>query len=275
MARLRPWPPTRFRRFEESKPTSTCVCIVQTDAGRAYIKALGNPEGPHALAADWIGTELAAAVDLKTLDRCILPLGPADTIPFAGGGHAEPGPAFCTRAESGRPWSGDTADLQFLENPEDIARLVVFDTWVMNRDRHHPDHRERRPNRDNVFLSEERSPPGRYHLLAIDHSECFREGGEITNRVNRIDRVRDARLFGLFPEFLPFINRRRMQESLDPICMVDSSRIRGILDSVPREWQLAPEARVALSDLLLRRATYLAEQLTTILDSTLETGLLS
>jgi hypothetical protein len=52
MNALCPWPPTRFKRFERFVKSSTGVAIVQTDAGRGYIKAMGNDEGPHALAKD-------------------------------------------------------------------------------------------------------------------------------------------------------------------------------------------------------------------------------
>src|SRR5690348_15452179 len=66
-AQPEPWAPTMVRRVVRVSRTSTQVVVVETDAGRAYLKALGNTAGEHALAREWIGTELAAAMGLRTL----------------------------------------------------------------------------------------------------------------------------------------------------------------------------------------------------------------
>ena len=54
-----PWPPTRIVLVIRGLESSTGPLHVMTDAGRAYVKTLGNPEGPDALVAEWIGTRLA------------------------------------------------------------------------------------------------------------------------------------------------------------------------------------------------------------------------
>lgn len=95
-----------------------------------------------------------------------------DEIPLAGGGRAQPGPAFITRTEPGLSWGGDLATLEKIANPEDIAKLVVLDTWIRNCDRHRPAPNARR-NRDNVFLAwRTGSVPG-LQLKAIDHTHAF------------------------------------------------------------------------------------------------------
>lgn len=53
------WHPTIVRRFIESYPTSTNVARVDTDAGEGFLKPMGNPEGPHVLACELVGTMLA------------------------------------------------------------------------------------------------------------------------------------------------------------------------------------------------------------------------
>jgi hypothetical protein len=78
-----------------------------------------------------------------------------DELPFAKGGLAKPGPAFITRAETGASWGGSEAELKKLVNPHDLARLMVFDTWIRNRDRHPPPGSAWQPARRNVFLSVE------------------------------------------------------------------------------------------------------------------------
>jgi hypothetical protein len=99
-------------------------------------------------------------------------------------------------------WGGGDRELKLLVNPQDISRLVVFDTWVMNCDRHCPIDPgtgiRRKPNRDNVFLSED-APDGQFLLKAIDHTHCFSCGRDWTKRLNQFDRIKDGRVFGLFP----------------------------------------------------------------------------
>ena len=48
-----PWTPTTFVRFERAFDTSTCTARIVTDAGPAYIKTMGNRQGPHALFNDF------------------------------------------------------------------------------------------------------------------------------------------------------------------------------------------------------------------------------
>jgi hypothetical protein len=53
------WQPTTVRRFIKALETATGTVIVETDQGEGYLKPLGNPEGPHVLACEWVGTQLA------------------------------------------------------------------------------------------------------------------------------------------------------------------------------------------------------------------------
>jgi hypothetical protein len=53
------WRPTTFLRFEIALDTSMGTARLVTDAGPAYIKALGNRQGPHPLACEWVGTQVA------------------------------------------------------------------------------------------------------------------------------------------------------------------------------------------------------------------------
>ena len=145
------WQPTRLMKVAGSVDTSTGATEVTTDAGRAYIKPLGNRQGPHVLATDWVGTHLAKWFELSTFDIAILTLDADDTFPLPRGSTAQPGPAFATRALNGEPWGRSGLQLDVLVNPEDVTRLVVFDTWTLNCDRHHHDITVRKPNYDNVY----------------------------------------------------------------------------------------------------------------------------
>ena len=179
-------------------------CGITTDAGPAYLKAMGNPQGPHQLACEYVGTQLAEWFGLPTFDYALMTVdATVDEIPLKDGKLAESGPAFVTRAAAGHPWGGSPEELDALVNPEAITRLVVFDTWTLNWDRYPPDLTTRRPNYDNVFLEKvgERGKK-EFRLLAIDQGCCFSGGRDLSPKIAGIDQIRDSRLYGMFPAFV-------------------------------------------------------------------------
>lgn len=106
------WQPTTILRFERSVPSSTGVARVVTDQGVGYLKAIGNPEGEHALACEWVGTHLARLLGLLTFDFAVIEVTASDEIPLGTGGFARPGPAYISRAEPGQPWGGSALELR-------------------------------------------------------------------------------------------------------------------------------------------------------------------
>ena len=98
---------------------------------------------------------------------------------MADGKLTQPGPAFITRAEPGMQWSGSEGDLKTLANPDELSRLVLFDTWTLNCDRYRP--APPRIKRDNVYLSREGAPPGQFLLRAMDNGHCFTCGRDLTS----------------------------------------------------------------------------------------------
>ena len=256
------WDPGSFLRFERSLATSTNVAKVVTTNGKAYIKVINNPEGPHALAREWVGTGLARLIGLSTLDYATLEIDAAvDEIPLYSGRMAASGPAFCTKDEPGHPWGGAGDELKDIENPEDIVRLVVFDTWIRNRDRHFPDESVRRPNLDNVFLSEVATQPGKYRLLAIDHTHCFSHGAELTTNVAQTGNVKDPLIYGLFPQFERYFGRDPLEASLRDLGSIAEDQILGLVNTVPAAWDVGRQIQDALADLLVRRAAFLLENI--------------
>ncbi|MBN2023639.1 MAG: hypothetical protein JW809_12710 [Pirellulales bacterium] len=232
---------------------------VRTDLGDGYLKAMGNPAGEHALACELVGTQLAAWFGLPVFDFAIIDVIEADSLPFAGGGFAQPGPAFITRAEKGEPWSGKVRELKRLTNPEDISRLIVFDTWTLNCDRHVSD-RSRRPNRNNVFLSEE-APRGKFRLRAMDHTHCFDSRPHLSTQIANIDRIRDPRVFGFFPEFQQFLNKEVVARCTGRLRQVTQQALADIAQTIPPEWDVDSRAKEALVSLLLGRASFVAERI--------------
>jgi hypothetical protein len=237
---------------------------VETDAGKGYIKPMGGPEGPHTLACEWVATHLAKRFGLSTFDFAIITVTDTDEIPFHNGGKAQVGPAFITRAESGESWSGEEKQLEKLINPQDISRLVVFDTWTLHCDRHSlpPEGKIGKPriNRNNVFLSEE-APQGHFLLKAMDHTHCFTCGHELSQQLRNIDKIKDSRVFGLFPEFRKYLDRTQVRQAVSDLPRVDRAEVVRIMQDIPKEWEVGVEALEALADLVVQRAAYVADTL--------------
>ncbi|MCI0665484.1 MAG: hypothetical protein L0220_30870, partial [Acidobacteria bacterium] len=107
------------------------------------------------------GTKLARRFGLRTFDVAILELEDGDDIPLDQNTNAEIGPVFVARGEKGEPLLGPST-LGFVQNINDIPRLIVFDTWVRNCDRYRPagEGEPERINLDNLFLSEEGAEGG-------------------------------------------------------------------------------------------------------------------
>ena len=254
------WKPTRLMEVAGSADTSTGVTEVTTDVGRAYIKPMGNRQGPHVLATDWVGTHLAKWFGLRTFDVAILSLGPDDTFPLPRGYTARPGPAFAARALAGEPWGRSGLQLDLLVNPEDVTRLVVFDTWTLNCDCHHHDLTVRKPNYDNVYLSSEGVEPGKRWLIAMDHGLCFiRSGEDLTTKLANIDKVQDEHVYGLFPEFRGKLREDMIIDCATRLREMDAATAKAMIGTVPREWEVSNAAREAWAELIYRRAGFVAD----------------
>ena len=263
------WNPTRLMEVAGSVDTSTGATEVTTDAGRAYIKPMGNRQGPHVLATDWVGTHLAKWFGLSTFEIAILTLDADDTFPLRRGATAEPGPAFAAKAMLGDPWGKSGLQLDLLVNPEDITRMVVFDTWTLNCDRHHHDPTVRKPNYDNVYLSSEGVNPGQRRLIAMDHGLCFiRSGEDLSAKLAHIDKVKDEHIYGLFPEFGEILREDIIRQCITRLREMDMATARAMIATVPQEWQVSDSAREAWSNLICSRAAFVADIFQQRLDNT-------
>jgi hypothetical protein len=256
-----PWQPTKIRRFVRSFDTGAGTVLVDTDCGKGYVKAIGNPGGEHVLACEWVGTQLAKWFGLPTFDFALVHVTEIDEIPFRKGGKASPGPAFITREETGQPWSGKERELKRLINPQNISRLVVFDTWTRNCDRHsvRTGH-GKRIKYDNVFLSGE-APKGRLVLKAMDHTHCFTCGADLTAKEANLDRIKDHRVYGLFRQFRPFLDSEAVTEAVARLRSVTDAVVQKMIATIPKEWDVSESARKALATLLLARAAFVADNI--------------
>jgi hypothetical protein len=223
------------------------------------LKALGNKEGPHVLAADWVGTALADWLGLPTFRVAKLEVANDDEIKLGHGRLAQPGTAIAFKAESGASWGGSIEELRAAENVTDVGRLIVLDTWLLNCDRYPPDLAMRRPNQDNVFLSYEGAKKGHSTITAIDHTHCFSCGRDLNARLSDIGNVKDARIYGRFPEFDGFLDRAVVEESVAKLSLLDRAFVEQTIGEIADDWEVSPDGRKALIALICERAHFVTD----------------
>jgi hypothetical protein len=133
-----PWQPSTILTAIEAFKTGSRVLRVETDQGEGFLKAMGEDIDPNVLACELVGTLLAHRLKLRTLTFTVIDVPGDMDLRFKDGKPVTAGPGFITRAEEGDTWGGSEGELDELDNPEDIGRLIVFDTWTMNCDRYRP-----------------------------------------------------------------------------------------------------------------------------------------
>ncbi|MFZ0303375.1 MAG: HipA family kinase [Terracidiphilus sp.] len=240
-----------------------------TDLGDGYLKALGNPEGPHALACELVGSRLADWLGLSTFDFSLISVTDGTEVPFLKGGKAEPGPAFISRSEpKGFSWGGTVRELRRVVNLHEISGLILMDTWVLNCDRHSPD--GKRVNLDNVFLIQQPGNSDSVALIAMDFTHAFTCGSEINRRIGFIERIRDERIYGRFPEFENFLNRESVRQYAARLSEFQAAVASQFVSDVPHGWQVDRESRAEWARFITERAHFLAERIEQIIWPQLE-----
>jgi hypothetical protein len=254
----RQWQPTLIKRVIEPLPTSTCVAKVATDAGNGFLKGMGNPAGNHSLATELVAAELALGIGLRVPPFAVIrvagieiPMVDSESLQF---GIVQPGPAFISCEVDGQPGDGGDVFLSKTVNPEDVSKLVIFDTWIRNADRCSPDPERAPYNRDNLFFARE----GRkFALMAIDHSHCFVEGS-LDDLLGPNDLMEDETIYGYFPEFAPFIQAYAVASAVRRLRQIDIGMVHRIMNSVPQEWGVTARMRAAWVSLICGRAQRVA-----------------
>jgi hypothetical protein len=136
----------------------------------------------------------------------------------------------------------------------------MFDTWVLNRDRHFPDPAVRKPNHANVFLAYLDGTPARLGLVAMDHTHCF-DNGQIHRRLSQIGFVKDERIYGLFAAFVPHLQPLSADAIAERLKRLTREQVESMIEEVPAAWQVDEAAAEAWADLLIGRAAFVAEHL--------------
>lgn len=259
------WQPTTVRRVIRVLETSTRPIECELDdRSHAFIKVMGNPEGPSALACEWIGTGAARLLGLPVFDIAIPDYPKELCVPLEHGLIPHPGPCFATRFAEGSSWDGRGAMLDALDHPEHIAGLVVLDTWLRNPDRYSVRGGKPRQNLRNVFLREDGVPRGSFRLLAIDHTHVIRRDSELTKQCLSIDREREGVVYGLFPEFSNRIDLEDLELFVERLSrLARTNDIDDLVSRTPKQWLPEGQVRQDLPGFLKRRATHVATHVET------------
>lgn len=252
--------PNEILREIEGIPSSTSPVRVATDAGDGFLKSLGNPMGSSTLVSELVAGELAHWFGLKIPPFAIVQSCKIE-IRMARNGHVMVPPMFFSAAVDGTPRDGSNTFLSRLRDPGEIARLVVFDTWVRNWDRY----LDGEPNSENLLYV--RSAKGRkYELVPIDHAGCFIGVGddvEFPSSSPPDEWVFDPRVYGKFPEFDPYINAIAVAAATRQLAQLQRNFVVEVVNSVPAQWGLRQQAARSLVDLICERAAYVVSTIAT------------
>lgn len=251
----RDWQPTSIGRVIELVHSSTCAAKVATDAGIGFVKGMGNPQGNESLALELVGTELAAAIGLRVPQFAIVEIAGLQ-IPMARGGVLDFGPAFISRELRGQTSDGSDTFPRRLTNPNDMSLLVIFDTWVRNIDRCPPeDYLDPTPKRDNLFFT---LKGRKFEMVAFDHTHCFVEE-ELEAGLTGAHFVEDDRVYGVFPEFRPYLSERLLRRAIAALAQIDLPTIREIVGSIPHAWGPSAQVRKLWAEQIFERGQRVEE----------------
>lgn len=108
----------------------------------------------------------------------------------------------------------------------------------------------------NVFFADSERA-GKTILYAIDHTHCIRTETSLSLESFRTEAVRDATLFGLFPQLAPLIMRQQVQAFALRLRAFTLAVALEIIREIPKRW-LSRELRDPLADFLVARAMFVA-----------------
>ena len=93
----------------------------------------------------------------------------------------------------------------------------------------------------------------------MDHTH----GRDLTPNIATIDRIKDERLYGIFPGFVDLICQIDVQNAIDDLNQLDVDAVRTFVERIPSEWRVEPNARTALVNLITQRASFTVDTLLT------------
>jgi hypothetical protein len=190
------------------------------------------PDQPTVAANEWVAVKLAGMLGLPVLDHQILSM---DGDLFFGSAWMQP-PSFYPNIDEEK-W-------ERCENRSRIHEIAVFDTWLINQDRHS----------GNLIVRRVKRNEDRFVLLLNDHSHLLVSplGPHKTDDLMMALDWPAARFISL-----PLIRQNVVEPSMfhntiDQIEQLSETAIRGAVASTPSEL-LSPADQTIYGDFLMQR----------------------
>ncbi|MDZ7602391.1 MAG: HipA family kinase, partial [Hoeflea sp.] len=212
------------------------------------------PLGEAALVSELVCGELAKWFGLTVPPFAIIRVCDVEITMLRNGRLIQP-PLFFSKTVDGIPRDGTDTFLTRLRSPGDVAKLVIFDTWVRNWDRY----LDGEANNDNLLYV--RSGKHKYDIVPIDHSNCLIGADpEFPDAVCE-DWIRDSTVYGKFPEFDEYLTAASVRVAMQKLQTLRRNFVDEVVNSVPLEWGLGSAARTALVELICLRSLYVVNTL--------------
>lgn len=252
--------PGEVRRVVRYFPSSTRPALVVTDAGNGYLKGGESPAGATALVSELVAAEIGTLMGLDIPPFAVVSAIEIEIPMLDHHGHILP-PAFFSKHIEGVPSDGTDEFVRRLDDANDLARLIVFDSWIRNADRCFPTEAQDvyNLNRDNLLF--ETLGDRLYRLAPIDHSHCIVDVQFDTAELTDLALIRDENVYGFFPEFRPYISAGAVAEAVQAMLSINRAALDEIVNSVPPEWGLEAQERLDLVSFFEQRADFLAQTL--------------
>ncbi len=100
---------------------------------------------------------------------------------------------------------------------------------------------------------------GMTRLIAMDHTHCFTCGRDLDQKLAHIDRVKDERLYGLFPAFKAFVRQSAVESAVARLRELQRNDVTMMVGQIPNAWGVHRGGKDALIDLIYHRAEFVAD----------------
>jgi len=259
------WEPKTINEVVKVYPTLTSPILVETDAGNGVLKLPAGCGGTAPLICEFVGTSLARWIGVQTPDFALIRTDSnfVEMMRSRDEFLAEEADGFISRHEE-PVFRFTPQSIQDVKNKDMLTRLVLLDTWIRNEDRYF-NKTGNLPSRntENVLLVKNGQHKKTYTVKAFDHAESFREFQPRFEPEKHFGKqaVNDPAVFGLFPEFDPYLDWKVVCQVASRLIQVNEFEVQEIFSRIPRSWILDKETKKAFIAFIVNRATFVAEHL--------------
>jgi hypothetical protein len=120
-------------------------------------------------------------------------------------------------------------------------------------------------NLDNVFLIQRAAGEREVQLKAIDFTHAFTCGREINRRLGFIEKIRDEKIYGLFPQFKSFLNREQVRQVSTRLSQFSRTVAEEVIGAIPKHWEIDTENRSVWAKMITERSHFISEHIESIL----------